>query len=117
LHAFNNINSTDIFLYGLNDLGGLVENNDNKKVIKSVAGGAVGGAAAAGGAVSAVSALGTASTGTAIATLSGASSTSATIAWFGGGAVAGGGWRDGRWNDCIDGRSSSRCSDCRCWYI
>ena len=38
------------------------------------------------------SALGTASTGAAIGGLSGAAATSATAAWFGGGAVAAGGW-------------------------
>jgi len=38
-----------------------------------------------------VMALGTASTGTAIATLSGAAATNATLAWLGGGAIAAGG--------------------------
>ena len=39
-----------------------------------------------------VGALGTATTGAAISGLSGAAATSATAAWFGGGAVAAGGW-------------------------
>lgn len=43
------------------------------------------------GAWALVSTLGTASTGTAIAGLSGAAATNATLAWFGGGAIAAGG--------------------------
>ncbi|AVI91336.1 hypothetical protein CW753_18200 [Klebsiella pneumoniae] len=43
------------------------------------------------GAWALVSAIGTASTGTAIGTLSGVAATNATLAWFGGGAVAAGG--------------------------
>ena len=39
-----------------------------------------------------VASLGTASTGTAISTLSGAAATKATLAWLGGGALAAGGW-------------------------
>lgn len=50
----------------------------------------VGGLAAVGSWVF-VSLLGTASTGTAIATLSGAAAYNATLAWFGGGAIAAGG--------------------------
>ena len=38
-----------------------------------------------------VASLGTASTGTAISTLSGAAATKATLAWLGGGAIAAGG--------------------------
>lgn len=53
--------------------------------------GTAGGFAAAGGATAAVMALGTASTGTAIATLSGAAATNATLAALGGGAIAAGG--------------------------
>jgi hypothetical protein len=45
----------------------------------------------AGGVYAAVGALGTASTGTAIATLSGAAATNATLAWLGGGSLAAGG--------------------------
>lgn len=56
-----------------------------------VAAGTFGGFAAAGATTSAVMALGTASTGTAISTLSGAAATNATLAALGGGAVAAGG--------------------------
>jgi hypothetical protein len=51
------------------------------------------GAAAAGygGAVTIATTIGTASTGTAISSLSGAAATNAMLAWFGGGAVAAGG--------------------------
>lgn len=50
------------------------------------------GAAAAAGAYALVGALGTASTGAAISGLSGAAAINAALAWFGGGAVAAGGW-------------------------
>lgn len=53
--------------------------------------GTAGGFAAAGAATSAVMALGTASTGTAIASLSGIAATNATLAALGGGALAAGG--------------------------
>ena len=53
--------------------------------------GTAGGFAAAGATTSAVVALGTASTGTAIASLSGAAATNATLAALGGGAIAAGG--------------------------
>lgn len=53
--------------------------------------GTAGGFAAAGATTSAVMALGTASTGTAIASLSGAAATNATLAALGGGAIAVGG--------------------------
>jgi len=53
--------------------------------------GTAGGFAAAGAATSAVMALGTASTGTAIASLSGVAATNATLAALGGGALAAGG--------------------------
>ncbi|MBD2004972.1 MULTISPECIES: hypothetical protein [Cyanophyceae] len=51
------------------------------------------GAAAAGygGALSVATSIGAASTGTAISSLSGAAATNATLAWFGGGAIAAGG--------------------------
>ncbi len=55
------------------------------------AAGTAGGFAAAGATTAAVMALGTASTGTAIATLSGAAATNATLAALGGGALAAGG--------------------------
>lgn len=53
--------------------------------------GTAGGFAAAGATTSAVMALGTASTGTAIASLSGAAATNATLAALGGGAIVAGG--------------------------
>jgi hypothetical protein len=56
-----------------------------------VATGAVGGALAAFGAYSGVMTFGAASTGTAIATLSGAAATNATLAFLGGGSLAAGG--------------------------
>lgn len=57
----------------------------------SVSAGTAGGFAAAGATTAAVMALGTASTGTAIASLSGAAATNATLAALGGGALAAGG--------------------------
>ena len=59
--------------------------------ISGAAIGTAGGFAAAGAATAAVMALGTASTGTAIATLSGAAATNAALAALGGGAIAAGG--------------------------
>lgn len=61
------------------------------EIAGGVAGGALGGALTAFGAYSAAGALASASTGTAIATLSGAAATNATLAFFGGGAIAAGG--------------------------
>ncbi|MCJ8315145.1 MAG: hypothetical protein HRU38_24315 [Saccharospirillaceae bacterium] len=55
------------------------------------AGSALTGAAVATGAMGFVALLGTASTGTAISTLSGVAATNATVAWFGGGALSVGG--------------------------
>ena len=60
--------------------------------IKAAAQGAVAGTALGVGSWTAVSALGSASTGIAIATLHGAAATNATLAWFGGGSLAAGGW-------------------------
>ena len=59
--------------------------------LSGAAAGTAGGFAAAGAATTAVMALGTASTGTAIASLSGAALTNATLAALGGGAIAAGG--------------------------
>lgn len=59
--------------------------------ISGAAVGTAGGFAAAGATTAAVMALGTASTGTAIASLSGAAATNATLAALGGGAIAAGG--------------------------
>lgn len=58
---------------------------------QSVAGGVGAGSAVAIGSWSLVSVAGTASTGTAIGSLTGAAATHATLAWFGGGALAAGG--------------------------
>lgn len=73
----------------------IVELRETTEVATSVAQGLLGGSIAGGaiafGAWSAASAFGAASTGTAIATLSGAAATNATLAFFGGGALAAGG--------------------------
>ena len=60
-------------------------------VLGGTAAGALGGALTAFGAYSAAMTFATASTGTAIATLSGAAATNATLAFFGGGSLAAGG--------------------------
>lgn len=59
--------------------------------LSGAAAGTAGGFAAAGATTAAVMALGTASTGTAIASLSGVAATNATLAALGGGAIAAGG--------------------------
>lgn len=59
--------------------------------VGGAAAGTLGGVAAGGATTVAVMTLGTASTGTAIATLSGAAATNATLAALGGGAIAAGG--------------------------
>jgi hypothetical protein len=68
----------------------------NKRTVRNAAVGGVGGAVAGAGSVASamagVGAFGTASTGTAISTLSGVAAQNATLAWFGGGAMAAGGW-------------------------
>lgn len=77
-----------------------IENLDNVKefvlqsleIEKGIGTGAVTGALAALGAYGSVGMLATASTGTAIGTLSGAAATNATLAWLGGGALAAGGF-------------------------
>ena len=61
-----------------------------KEALTTGFGGLVGGSAAI-GAWGVVSIIGSASTGTAISTLSGIASTNATLAWFGGGSLATGG--------------------------
>lgn len=65
-------------------------NQQYSSVLSVGFGGIVGGSMAL-GAWALVSAIGTASTGTAIGTLSGVAATNATLAWFGGGAIAAGG--------------------------
>jgi outer membrane murein-binding lipoprotein Lpp len=59
--------------------------------VYAAAGGLGAGSAAAVGSWSLVALVGSASTGTTIGTLSGAAATNATLAWFGGGALAAGG--------------------------
>lgn len=87
---------------GLNELGKFKIDKQSITDLKKItlmatslaagtASGAVAGAAVAFGAYGAAGALATASTGTAIATLSGAAATNATLAFFGGGAIAAGG--------------------------
>jgi hypothetical protein len=60
-------------------------------VLSGVASGAVAGTSTAAGVYGLIGALGTASTGTAIGSLSGIAATNATLAWLGGGALAAGG--------------------------
>lgn len=62
------------------------------EIEKGLGSGAVAGALAAWGAYGGVGMLATASTGTAIGTLSGAAATNATLAWLGGGSLASGGF-------------------------
>ena len=61
------------------------------QIIGGATTGLTGGGITALGAYGAVSTLATASTGTAIGTLSGVAATNATLAWFGGGSIASGG--------------------------
>ena len=61
------------------------------EVVGGVSGALAGGAAAGFGAFGGAGLLASASTGTAISTLSGAAATNATLAWFGGGSLATGG--------------------------
>jgi len=82
--------ATALFSYGSYFLGYSDLRTANRGMIAGTAGAAAGGLATW-GAMSAVAAWGTASTGTAIAGLSGAAAQGATLAWFGGGAVAAGG--------------------------
>lgn len=77
------------------DKHGIIELKEATLIAESVAKGIVSGSVAGGaiafGAWSAATAFASASTGTAIATLSGAAATNATLAFFGGGAIAAGG--------------------------
>lgn len=70
----------------LKELGGYASS-----ILQGTAGGALGGALTAFGAWGAATTFGAASTGTAIAGLSGAAATNATLAFFGGGSLAAGG--------------------------
>lgn len=78
------------------DAGGLKQLAALSALAADLAGGGVaglaGGALVAFGSYGAAQALACASTGTAIASLSGAAATNATLAWFGGGALASGGF-------------------------
>lgn len=64
---------------------------EGEKIAAPVAGGCIVGSATTACAYAAVGQFGAASTGTMIASLGGASAKSATLAWFGGGAIAAGG--------------------------
>ncbi len=78
------------------DYGSMLKIKDDLFEIKEILGGglaALGSGTAAGfGALGGVGMLATASTGTAIGTLSGAAATNATLAWLGGGALSAGGF-------------------------
>lgn len=78
------------FAYGGYALGLYDVEEAHKTAIAGAAGTAMGGLAYS-GMMAAASAWGTASTGTAIATLHGAAAESASLAWFGGGAASAGG--------------------------
>lgn len=89
---------------GLDELANLKQGGENlvsgfrelnlmaESFAKGTLGGAIAGGAVAFGAYSAAGAFAAASTGTAIAGLSGAAATNATLAFFGGGALAAGGF-------------------------
>lgn len=73
------------------NFGIITETIETGEMAFNAAKGVSAGVSSALGAWALVSSLGTASTGTAIGTLSGAAATNATLAWFGGGALAAGG--------------------------
>lgn len=79
-----------VFSYGLYFLGYTDLVAANRSMTAGLIGTAMGGLATA-GLMSFATAVGTASTGTAIASLSGAAATNAAIAWLGGGAASAGG--------------------------
>lgn len=103
INEFEKLNHVDFSeSQGLNELHKLVLDKKDFKELKQlqsvatsmvggIASGAVAGALTAFGAYGAAGALATASTGTAIASLSGAAATNATLAFFGGGSLATGG--------------------------
>jgi hypothetical protein len=74
------------YLAGLCDL-----ETAHRSAVAGVAG-TIGGAVTGGAIMATAIALGTASTGTAISTLSGAAAVNAALAWLGGGTLAAGGW-------------------------
>ena len=86
IEELRNLHIDAVTFKELKDLGNFAIN-----MAGGAATGAVGGALTAFGAYSAAMTFATASTGTAIATLSGAAATNATLAFFGGGSLAAGG--------------------------
>lgn len=87
-----NIPSADEFTFSKQEFDDMqVSILSFKNIIKNATGAGVTGAVSAGTIYTAVAALGTASTGTAIGTLSGIAASNATLAWLGGGALAVGG--------------------------
>lgn len=86
LDELNNFKIDKQELKELKELGGFATS-----IMGGIAGGALGGAITAFGAYGAAGTLAAASTGTAIASLSGAAATNATLAFFGGGSLAAGG--------------------------
>lgn len=80
-----------VFSYGLYFLGYTNLTLANRSMLAGVAGTAIGGLAGV-GLMSLATTIGTASTGTAIAGLSGAAATNAGMAWLGGGALSAGGF-------------------------
>ena len=103
IHEFEKLNNVELSeSTGLNELQKMVLDKKNFSDLKDLQGmatsmvgglasGAMAGAITAFGAYGAAGALATASTGTAIASLSGAAATNATLAFFGGGSLAAGG--------------------------
>lgn len=103
IHEFEKLNHVELSnSTGLNELQKMVLDKESFSELKElqsmatsmlggVATGAMAGAITAFGAYGAAGALATASTGTAIASLSGAAATNATLAFFGGGSLAAGG--------------------------
>lgn len=103
IHEFEKLNHVEVTeSKGLNELQKMVLDKKNFTELKELqsmatsmagglASGAMAGALTAFGAYGAAGVLATASTGTAIATLSGAAATNATLAFFGGGSLAAGG--------------------------
>ena len=86
IDELRNLHIDEVTFKELKELGNFAVN-----VAGGATAGAVGGALTAFGAYSAAMSFATASTGTAIATLSGAAATNATLAFFGGGSLAAGG--------------------------
>lgn len=81
---------SSVFAYGMYFMGYCTADAANRQALAGVAG-SISGAAATAGFFGIASAFGTASSGTAIGSLSGAAFTNASLAWLGGGSVAAGG--------------------------